>query len=337
MKTSPIKILLLESSGKTNNVLSKVLNENGYQTESLSDIEGIFEKISNQAVDLVISDNNVGKYNGFALFKLLMKNLRNYGIPFFLVLDSFEKEDMMIGLEIGIDNFIVYPINIDSISYKIENQLRKRHDLNIFKTESFKDYFHSSLIPMFFIEEDKITQVNKAFQKLYNGCTNEMLENQAHNVFNITDNKQNELNYRRFQNGVTNYCKLVEVHCLKNTDSTFDVSFYRSKSPGTTQVFVEIVENHDLKITDHLNEEKKSNIALSKPVYTENIKLTRRELQVFGMSANGLPIKIIANELGLSERTVEKHRANIMEKANAKNMIEAMITIQNINVNKYSE
>ncbi len=55
------------------------------------------------------------------------------------------------------------------------------------------------------------------------------------------------------------------------------------------------------------------------------------------MSANGLPIKIIANELGLSERTVEKHRANIMAKANAKNMIEAIICIQHKNATEYSE
>ena len=328
MKSSSIKILLLESAEKSNNELRLMLNESGYQTDCLDDIDIVFEKILNQPVDLVICDNNVGEYNGFAVFKILMKYLRNYGIPFFLVLDSFEKEDMMIGLEIGIDNFIVYPINIDSVNYKIENQLRKRDELNIFKTDSFKEYFHSSLTPMFFIKEEKIVLVNKAFQKLYNGCTNEMFEIQLLNVFNIMENKQNELNYRRFQNGVTNYCKLVEVCCWKKTDSTFNLSFYRSRSPGSTQVFVEIVENHDYKAKDRIDEEKKSNITLDEPIYTGNIKLTHRELQVFRMSANGLPIKIIANELGLSERTVEKHRANIMAKANAKNMIEAINCIQ---------
>jgi DNA-binding NarL/FixJ family response regulator len=42
-----------------------------------------------------------------------------------------------------------------------------------------------------------------------------------------------------------------------------------------------------------------------------------------------MPIKLIADHLNLSERTVEKHRANIMAKANAKNMIEAIARLKN--------
>jgi DNA-binding NarL/FixJ family response regulator len=58
-------------------------------------------------------------------------------------------------------------------------------------------------------------------------------------------------------------------------------------------------------------------------------KLTKRETQIFELSANGMPIKLIADQLNLSERTVEKHRANIMAKANAKNMIEAIARLKN--------
>lgn len=327
MKTSPIKILLLESIGKKDNSLLQALDENDYHTESISNIEMAIEKITNESIDLVICENNFDDKNGFVVFKLLIKYLRNYGVPFFLVLDSFEKEDMLIGLEIGIDNFIVYPINKDSISYKIENQFKKNNELNIFETDSFKNYFNKSLVAMFYVEGNKIRLANPAFYKLNNGCSDDMMELPLNNVFNIAHDKQNEFNYRRFQNGITNYCQLFRVSCLKNSDLSFDMSFYRGKNQGETHVFAEIIEIHGGKTINHLADNPKTTHLIEND-FNGNIKLTLREQQVFNLSANGLPIKIIAAELGLSERTVEKHRANIMTKSHAKNMIEAIIHIQ---------
>jgi len=48
--------------------------------------------------------------------------------------------------------------------------------------------------------------------------------------------------------------------------------------------------------------------------------LSQRESQVFGLVANGRANKAIAIELGLSERTVEIHRANVMEKLGARSI-----------------
>jgi DNA-binding NarL/FixJ family response regulator len=39
----------------------------------------------------------------------------------------------------------------------------------------------------------------------------------------------------------------------------------------------------------------------------------------------GLPIKIIAYKLAIADRTVEKHRTRLMEKAGANNMIEVIV------------
>jgi DNA-binding NarL/FixJ family response regulator len=39
----------------------------------------------------------------------------------------------------------------------------------------------------------------------------------------------------------------------------------------------------------------------------------------------GLPMKQIADKLSISDRTVEKHRANLMVKTNSKNMIEVIV------------
>lgn len=52
--------------------------------------------------------------------------------------------------------------------------------------------------------------------------------------------------------------------------------------------------------------------------------LTARELDVFKGMVQGLPNKSIAYELGISPRTVEVHRANLMVKLRVKSLSEAL-------------
>lgn len=50
--------------------------------------------------------------------------------------------------------------------------------------------------------------------------------------------------------------------------------------------------------------------------------LTSRELEIMGMVVAGLTNKEIARRLGISHRTVEIHRAKVMEKTGATNLLE---------------
>jgi len=63
------------------------------------------------------------------------------------------------------------------------------------------------------------------------------------------------------------------------------------------------------------NEEKSS----------ENIVFSDRELEILTLVCKGLSTKEIADKLFISSRTVEKHRANLMTKIEAKNIIEVII------------
>jgi two-component system alkaline phosphatase synthesis response regulator PhoP len=337
MKESPIKILLLESYSGQDDNLKKLLDNKGYLTESASRIDVVIKKIMSHSVNLVISRNHVDELNGFEIFKILQKYLRNCGVPFFLVLDSSEKEDMIIGLEMGIDNFIFHPYNEISLYCKIENQLKKEEELNIFATRHFSDFFNSSAIAMFFVSGNKVNNYNEAFQKMQNGCSAEMINLPVDNVFNIAANKQNEMNFRRFQNGITNECHLTNISCNANPGINLDINFFRGPQLNSDIYFAEILPsiitemmpgnfatqpNFNWSLRDSADDSDNT-------ILCHQTKLTKRETQIFELSANGMPIKLIADQLNLSERTVEKHRANIMAKANAKNMIEAIARLKN--------
>jgi two-component system response regulator FixJ len=54
--------------------------------------------------------------------------------------------------------------------------------------------------------------------------------------------------------------------------------------------------------------------------------LTPRERDVLGRLVDGLPNKVIAHELGISPRTVEIHRANVMDKLACRSLAEVVRT-----------
>lgn len=57
----------------------------------------------------------------------------------------------------------------------------------------------------------------------------------------------------------------------------------------------------------------------------EDSGFSEREVEILTLVCKGLSTKEIADKLYISSRTVEKHRANVMTKIGAKNIIEVII------------
>ncbi|MGB3069302.1 MAG: response regulator [Ottowia sp.] len=79
-----------------------------------------------------------------------------------------------------------------------------------------------------------------------------------------------------------------------------------------------------------ISAERVAQLAEQQAVHTRVAELTEREQGVMQLVASGRPNKLIADELGISVRTVEVHRARVFEKMDVKSAVELANLLQKI-------
>jgi two-component system, LuxR family, response regulator FixJ len=75
-----------------------------------------------------------------------------------------------------------------------------------------------------------------------------------------------------------------------------------------------------------LTKDKESRVALSQhsKIRARLESLTSREREVLDLMTRGRPNKVMAADLGISQRTVEIHRARVMEKMETSSLAQAV-------------
>ena len=79
-----------------------------------------------------------------------------------------------------------------------------------------------------------------------------------------------------------------------------------------------------------VSRERMAQLAVQRAVRARTHELTERERDVMRLVAGGHPNKLIADELGISVRTVEVHRARVFEKMDVKSAVELANLLQKI-------
>ena len=129
------------------------------------------------------------------------------------------------------------------------------------------------------------------------------------------------------------YSKTNNYECFNKLMKVGIQGYVTHQSPtNTLQKAIDTILNKETYYCQHLisqiqenNTEKKSSL---RNKVTTTVKISKREKEIIRLIRRGMPSKDIGETLGISVRTVGKHRENIMRKCNVGNVTELIYFIE---------
>ena len=120
-------ILIVEDDKELSGLLTDFLRAEGYVVSSTDNGERAVELFEKYGAKLVVLDINLPGINGFAVCSRLREKADT---PILIVSARTDKEDKLNGLDIGADDYIEKPYDIDILIAKIKGIFTRRYQRN---------------------------------------------------------------------------------------------------------------------------------------------------------------------------------------------------------------
>jgi two-component system, OmpR family, response regulator len=118
-----VNILVVEDDLKLNYIVCSFLEDNGYHAISCKNAMEAIDRILTETVQLIVSDIMMPEMDGFELAETIRKHDKNIPILFMTARDDISAKQK--GYRIGIDDYVVKPIDVDELILRIAALLRR--------------------------------------------------------------------------------------------------------------------------------------------------------------------------------------------------------------------
>ena len=122
-------ILVVEDHADLRSYIFNKLSDVGYKVAVAKNGEEAILQIENLQPELVISDVMMPGLNGFELLKRLKNNPSTSHLPVILLTAKATIEDLVEGLEIGADDYLIKPFRIDELILRCKNLIEQRRKM----------------------------------------------------------------------------------------------------------------------------------------------------------------------------------------------------------------
>jgi len=116
-----IKILVVDDAPMIRRILKNLLKEMGFTNiDEAEDGMVALQKLRSQKFDFVITDWNMPNLTGIELVQEIRKDPNLKQIPIMMVTAEAKKENIILALKSGVNNYIVKPFTPENVRNKIE-------------------------------------------------------------------------------------------------------------------------------------------------------------------------------------------------------------------------
>lgn len=345
------KILVIDDDQRIGLTIKYILSIHGYDVCTVdSGAKGI-EKIFEYIPDLILCDVRMAPIDGYKVLKILKQNSTNLKIPFVFLSGYSNIADVRFAMDLGADDYISKPFNNNELLLSIENQFKKYEDLLDIGNKRFKSLFELSPNYIFIFDGTNLIEANPSFIKFFKVNPEYMTSHVIEDILETSSYEKIKDRIRRCKMGI--FKKFNECVKISNSEnSNNDMELYISRIEKDTghslllglliprsssqqkfdydKLLKEVLaslRDENVLVTSQLTQKLTSvfeNVTIEKE-NLDNPFFTNREIDVLQLSITGSSIKQISEKLHISDRTVERHRAQLMEKTNSNTMIEVIV------------
>lgn len=356
-----VKILLVEDDRALAITISNLLRVKGYEVTHAGDGASGIQKAFEIIPDLILCDISMNEINGYDVFNVLKESSATAMIPFVFLTAKSELKDIRFGMQLGADDYIVKPFEYDELLTSIATRLHKAEAHRKANEEKFIALSMIAPYGIFIYQGDKFIETNPSLSATLGYSRDELLNMGFADMVAVKDKNTaiDKINrcLRGFEKDIH-----IRFNVLKKDGQQISTELYgivglkvkgRSSMLGTLiATRADVIQEQDLEgipineieefekaidmlagtrnyisteLVNKLISVFRDNEAIKEKFHEVLVSFSERELEVLILVCQGLSTKQIADQLFISSRTVEKHRANLMTKTNSKNIIEVII------------
>jgi len=356
-----VKILLVEDDRALAITISNLLRVKGYDVTHAGDGASGIQKAFEIIPDLILCDISMNEISGYDVFNVLKESSATAMIPFVFLTAKSELKDIRFGMQLGADDYIVKPFEYDELLTSIATRLHKAEAHRKANEEKFIALSMIAPYGIFIFQGDKFIETNPSLSATLGYTRDELLKMGFADIVALKDrsNAVEKINrcLRGFEKDI--HIRFSVVHKDGRQIGTELYGIVGLKVKGRSSMLgtliatrADVIQEQDLEgipineieefekaidmlagtrnyisteLVNKLISVFRDNEAIKEKIHEDLISFSEREIEVLSLVCQGLSTKEIADRLFISSRTVEKHRANLMTKTNAKNIIEVII------------
>jgi len=119
------RILIVDDEPDIANLLRVYFKSRKYDVLVASRGSEALEICRRQMPQLIVLDINLPDMNGFDVCQALRRNLRTSHIPIIFLTQRDQRSDKIAGLELGADDYVTKPFDIQELHLRVQNSLRR--------------------------------------------------------------------------------------------------------------------------------------------------------------------------------------------------------------------